>query len=687
MKFGGMHIGLLLGKLFFDSAQQRRGTDRDIFDLLKEYNDSLRQRKYSGIGGSSQSGDTKMSGSSITLSGHKAETSPENTPKTAGKSSPPPVSDQAVRPVPAKPDTDVPDYFTPYEGADMTCAEADAAGFEFVGADRYHGVDFWLDADIWPLRGGYTENVRFTHRNRNNSPGISGCAVTGWHGSDETVKIPRSINGRPVVKIEKEAFAQKQIKEIYLPDSVIEIADRAFAESALTYARLSKALVHIGAEAFMECVSLERVYMGNVRVIDGWAFWGCETLRQVRLPEEVWYIKDRAFAGSGLEKLYWNKIFFSDSLIIFYTPYDERHKLIVLGDTLQRCSIDAPNELIIDIPGVTAVGDSAFQETAAKKIILSDKVHVIDHDAFNVGLRSNRIEEVYAPGAWILGSHCFSFNWVKRITVSENYQYTSDNSAVKGYLHLQEYSFYRTHMEERCWGGSREHPCICAMVRNILVLARVELVRNCSESDISFEILTLSEDGGTLTMDDRVEYTAARHIPNLGAKKLIVSRNMHILYSFASIENFEEIVFRKPVVSAREKLPFRPKKSVVIRFKFDFPAYGKLIDSAVLLYLPNVIKDSAEAEKLYALYDRCLGAGFNFNIYDREILTLVSSYRARFTIARLRLEGDFGLQPEARERYENFLLAHKRKAEFTAKKHGDTALLSLLEKLSEKILS
>ncbi|MDE7293937.1 MAG: leucine-rich repeat domain-containing protein, partial [Oscillospiraceae bacterium] len=509
--------------------------------------------------------------------------------------------------------------------------------------------------------------------------GIPGCVITGWHGSGETVKIPRTINGRPVVQIEKEAFAKKQIKEIYLPDSVIGISERAFAESTLTYARLSKALVYIGKEAFSECALLERVYMGNVRVIDERAFFECERLRQVRLPEEVWYIKDRAFAGSGLEKLYWNKIMHSDSYIIFYTPFDKRHELIVLGDTLQRCSTCAPNELIIDIPGVTAVGASAFQKAAAKKIILSENIRFIDDMAFADSVSDRIAEEIYAPGAWKFGGRCFDVPiGIKKITVSENHFYGTE----KRYLYMNESAFYRTSMEERYLGGSRENPCTCAMVRNIL--ARVDLLRSCSESGVSFEILTLSEDGGTLIMDDRVEHTAARHIPNLGAKKLIVSRNMRMLHSFASIEDFEEIVFGNPVIYTRDYLPFRPKKSVIVRYKFDIPTYGKPVDCAVLLYLPNVAANSPEAEKLYALYDRCIAISFSFDIYDREILTLVSSYRARFTIARMRLENDYGLSSEARERYENFLLTHKRKAEFNAKKHGDTALLSLLEKLSEK---
>ncbi|MDE7293632.1 MAG: hypothetical protein K2N72_04325, partial [Oscillospiraceae bacterium] len=244
---------------------------------------------------------------------------------------------------------------------------------------------------------------------------------------------------------------------------------------------------------------------------------------------------------------------------------------------------------------------------------------------------------------------------------------------------MEEDSFIYTDMEKRYIGGSSEKPCVCVMVRNIL--ARVESGPRIAVSDFPRGILTLSEDGSTLTMDDRVEYTAARHIPNLGAKKLIVSRNMDTLRSFGSIEDFEEIVFQRPEVFAREKVPFHPKKSVIIRFKFNLSSYEKPIDSAVLLYLPSVADNSPQAERLYALYDRCLGKEFNFARYDSEILGLVSSYHARFTIAYLRLKGGYKLSSGARERYENFLLAHRRKAESFAIQHGDTDLLSLLEKI------
>ncbi|MDE6593937.1 MAG: leucine-rich repeat domain-containing protein [Oscillospiraceae bacterium] len=684
MDFVGMLIGVILGLLAFDAAKERREIDRDISDTVKDRNDSYSQRKNSGSrGGLSQSGDTKMSGSSITLNGQKAVLSPENTTKRAGKSGLPPVSDNAVRPVPAKPDMDVPDYFTPYEGADMTCAEADAAGFEFVGADRYHGVDFWLSVQISKRRDS-NEEIFYVHKGQYNGAGIPGCAVTGWHGSDEIVKVPRSINGRPVVKIETRAFfGNEKIREIYLPDSVIDIGRSAFfCCHSLTYARLSKSLAHIGKDAFFHCTALERVYLGGVRVVDEYVFSNCRQLTSVKLPETVELLGGFAFSATGLKKLYWNEIIHAEDRVLEGTPYIKNNSVVLLGDCLQKCCLKNVGEIIIDNSKIKSIAARCFDESVARKVILSDNVRELKGACFCTR-RDGRIDEIYAPGLWKFGNDCFSHG--QKITVSGEAEYVTENMAATGYLYIDERSFRHTQMEKLYPGGNSDNPCVCVMVRNIL--ARVELRQSFAGSDVSREILTISEDGSTLIMDDRVQYTAARHIPNLGTKKLIVSRNMHTLRSFGSIEDFEEIVFRKPVVSAREKVPsFRPKKSVIIRFKFkfDFPAYGKSIDSAVLLYLPNVVKDSPEAEKLYALYDRCLGAGFNFNLYDSEILTLVSSYRARFTIARLRLEGDFELSPEARERYENFLLAHKRKAEFTAKKHGDTALLSLLEKLSPK---
>ncbi|MDE7293938.1 MAG: leucine-rich repeat domain-containing protein, partial [Oscillospiraceae bacterium] len=470
MRLGNLITGALMIKLLAAVVKKSRENDRDIFDMLKEYNDSLQGKRGSN-----------------------------------GSVSPPPVHYGVVRPVPAKPDMDVPDYFTLYEGADMTCAEADAAGFEFEGADRYHGVDFWLSAYISNRRDS-NEDILFVHNGPYNGAGIPGCAITGWHGSDKTVKIPRSINGRPVVKIETRAFfGNKEICEIYLPDSVIEIGDHAFfCCYSLKYARLSKNLAHIGEWAFCHCKDLERVYFGGTRVIDKSAFEYCKSLTSVRLPKTVELLGTSCFAYTGLQKLYWDKIICSRERVLEGTPYIENNSVVLLGDCLQKCCLKNVDEIVIDDPAVRSIGVQCFVETTARKVTLSRNVRELQGACF-CARRNGWIEEILGPGLRKFGNDCFSRG--QKITVSGEAVFVTENMAATGYLYIDERSFRDTQMEKLYSGGNSDNPCVCAMVRNIL--ARVELGQNASGSDVSREILTLSEDGGTLIMDDRVQYTAA----------------------------------------------------------------------------------------------------------------------------------------------------------------------------------
>ncbi len=669
MRPGNLITGALMIKLLAAAVKRSRETDRDIFDMLKEYSDSRRQRK---SGGNNET--PPHAGAS------KAKNFFENNrKKTAPQSRQHPVYSGVVRPVPAKPDTDVPDYFTPYEGADMTCAEAREAGFEFVLSKNYYGVDYLPGMHVDPKRR--CGEITYTYESRRGcwGRGASACIITGWHGSAEIVKIPRSINGRPVVKIEKEAFKTgfkkgrykyHNIRKIYLPDSVLEIDDNAFEHCGAEYARLSKNLVRIGKEAFYGCSSLKKIYLGGARIIEECAFSYCGSLRSVRLPDRVEKLGRFAFFHSEIEKLYWNIIVKADGGVLRETPYIDNHDVILLGDCLQRCFIKGGDEIIVDSPCIGRIGEYCFSCSDVKKITLSDNIQVIETRAFH--FTSKNEIEIYAPGAFKFGESCF---WGQKVTVSEEFRRSEGSE--KGFLYIEPYSFDSTEMEQDYIVGRREKPWICVTVRNIL--ARVELRPSEINDGIPRGILTLSEDGSTLAMDDRVECTAARYIPNFGAKKLILSRSLHTLRSFASVQDFEEIVFFR-IPDIHERTKFHPKKSVLLRFRVYSYKDEKTVDSALLLYLPKDVT-SPEAQRLYGLYDKCL---IYFREYDREILNLVSSYSARFTIARLRLEGGLDLDSEARERYENFLLTHKRKAEFTAKKHGDTALLSLLEKLSEK---
>ncbi|MDE7293633.1 MAG: leucine-rich repeat domain-containing protein [Oscillospiraceae bacterium] len=281
--------------------------------------------------------------------------------------------DKIFRLHPVPPCKDIPDNFTPYEGADMTCAEADAAGFEFKCFDRYHGVDFCLSEGF--LRRKIDGKFIYVNRWQCNSEGIPGCVITGWHGKDETVRVPCKIDGRPVLRIEKGVFREKNIREIYLPDCLLEIGDNAFEKCpALTRARLSKELISIGIGAFWQCDRLENVYLGNVRYIGTCAFGCCSALREIRLPDMVEYIGNRAFADSGIEKMCWNIIFYAGDHILSGTPFWKQHFFIVLGDRIQKCYFRTDGEILIEDPGITCVGDRAFVGAQAEKITFSDRV-------------------------------------------------------------------------------------------------------------------------------------------------------------------------------------------------------------------------------------------------------------------------------------------------------------------------
>ena len=53
-------------------------------------------------------------------------------------------------------------------------------------------------------------------------------SVSGYEGEDTVVVIPEIKDGKAVTKISKEAFAGKQITEVTIPSSIIEIGSNAF---------------------------------------------------------------------------------------------------------------------------------------------------------------------------------------------------------------------------------------------------------------------------------------------------------------------------------------------------------------------------------------------------------------------------------------------------------------------------
>lgn len=92
---------------------------------------------------------------------------------------------------------------------------------------------------------------------------ISGgeVTITGAPGTVDDLVIPSKIEGYPVTAIAANAFANRYIRSISLPDSLKTIGAKAFYESwGFRTFTIPKNVTHIGLQAFYTCDDLEIVY-------------------------------------------------------------------------------------------------------------------------------------------------------------------------------------------------------------------------------------------------------------------------------------------------------------------------------------------------------------------------------------------------------------------------------------------
>jgi len=134
-----------------------------------------------------------------------------------------------------------------------------------------------------------------------------GLKIVEYVGDDKVARIPESIDGKAVVAIGEGAFANKNMRAVYVPDSVTKIDAGAFSGCAgLVTLRLPRLFgdfigYAFGADEYGENAlsvpqSLETVILGAaVTEIPENAFSGSKTLSAVVLPETVSSIGKFAF--------------------------------------------------------------------------------------------------------------------------------------------------------------------------------------------------------------------------------------------------------------------------------------------------------------------------------------------------------------------------------------------------------
>ena len=105
---------------------------------------------------------------------------------------------------------------------------------------------------------------------------------------------------------------KKQDASYAVPPGTRKIWPRAFSQNCfLESVTLPDGVGQIGASAFLHCRALKRVFLGDgLRLlpdaptdVEEGVFYGCQSLREVRLPSSLLHIGSQCFCKTGLEQL------------------------------------------------------------------------------------------------------------------------------------------------------------------------------------------------------------------------------------------------------------------------------------------------------------------------------------------------------------------------------------------------
>jgi putative cell wall-binding protein len=127
--------------------------------------------------------------------------------------------------------------------------------------------------------------------------------ITYYGGPGGAVEIPSELGGFPVTGINPSVFANKELTEVTIPESVTDIGAWAFAGNELTSVTIPAGVTAIHTYTFANN-KLTDIFMGSqVTLIDDYAFY-INQLTYFVAPAELITIGELAFSDNMIEYLY-----------------------------------------------------------------------------------------------------------------------------------------------------------------------------------------------------------------------------------------------------------------------------------------------------------------------------------------------------------------------------------------------
>ena len=121
--------------------------------------------------------------------------------------------------------------------------------------------------------------------------------ITGYKGNSLNITIPSKLNGKKVTRISGEAFQDKGLSGVTIPNSVTLIGDSAFEDNKITSVTIPNSVTSIGSRAFAKNQLTSITIPDSVIALDGFSE---NQLTSVTIPDSVEIINGRAFRGNQL---------------------------------------------------------------------------------------------------------------------------------------------------------------------------------------------------------------------------------------------------------------------------------------------------------------------------------------------------------------------------------------------------
>jgi hypothetical protein len=299
-------------------------------------------------------------------------------------------------------------------------AGTESGGIHIVIGDSVMRIPSFIFFGNWDLGTPNILSLSFA--------GGSVCKVIGEGAFTEQYNITTLSLPSGLTHIGANAFAGTGVRELIIPQEVVEIGNGAFyCCESLTTVRLNNCSASIGDQAFEYCISLlsidlgsgltsigsrsfgdcfflSDVNLGNVTSIGEGAFANCNSIQSIWIPDTAASLGDSAFFQcEGLESVYIGRGITHIGNYAFYYCY----KLTNL-DWL--------------VPNIVSIGDYAFSECyALTSVNIPDSVTEIGACAFYNC--ENLVDVTLGSRVSSIGDYAFAYTHIPSITLTNSITY------------------------------------------------------------------------------------------------------------------------------------------------------------------------------------------------------------------------------------------------------------------------